>query len=174
MLVFGTVGNLEVILIICKFKHMKKTAGNLFILNLAVCDLLTPMINISCDFYLVEGNCRWHLGPAMCSVTFSYIFHRHVVLSNSSCDLLGSLQNPATSIQKAFRCKKGENSDSLLPHVVTLELSPSGHCAEVSPNDLLPKIYTFFLFLGQYNRLKWYLVKTNVPGFNLSRNELFN
>ena len=133
VLLFGTVGNLEVILIICKFKHMKKTAGNFFILNLAVCDLLTPMINISFDLYLVEGNCRWHLGPALCSVTFSYNFHRHVILPDSRCDLLESLQNPATPTQKAFRCKNGENSDSLCaPLLSHFCYSPCSHVGVVS------------------------------------------
>ena len=160
ILLFGTVGNTVLILIICKFKHMKKHPGNLFILNLAVCDLLTPLISIPLDLMLVERYYRWHLGPAMCKVLpsgITFIATSSVLtLAAISLDRYRTLLHPfkrrldSRTVKLLIALVHICSGILVLPHSVTLELSPSGYCAEVWPNDMLPKIYTFVLFLGQY------------------------
>lgn len=160
ILLFGTVGNTVVILIICKFKHMKKTPGNYFILNLAMCDLLTPMISIPLDLYLVESNYRWHLGAEMCKVLQSVTTF---IATNSSLTLAVISLDRYRTLMHPFKRRLDDRTVKILiafvhlcsgiliiPIVVTMKLSPSGYCGETWPNDVLPKIYTFVLFLGQY------------------------
>ena len=160
ILVFGTVGNTVLILIIWKFKHMKKYPGNLFILNLAICDLLTPLISIPLDVMLVESNYRWHLGPAMCKVLPSFTTFiatsSALTLAAISLDRYRTLLHPfkrrldSRTVKILLALVHVSSGILVLPHTITLELSPSGYCAEVWPNDMLPKIYTLVLFLGQY------------------------
>lgn len=160
ILIFGTVGNTGLILTICKFKYMKKYPGNLLILNLAVCDLLTPLISIPLDLMLVERNYRWHLGPAMCKVLPS---GTTFIATSSALTLAAISLDRYRTLLHPFKQRLDSRTVKILialvhicsgllvfPHTVTLVLSPSGYCAEVWPNDMLPKMYTLVLFLGQY------------------------
>lgn len=160
ILVFGTVGNTVIILIICKIKHVRKTPGNLFILNLAVCDLLTPLISIPFDFVLVESNYKWYLGPVVCKVlppAITFIAtSSSLTLAAISLDRYRTLLHPfkqrldARKVKMLIALVHVCSGILVLPHIVTLELSSSGYCAEVWPSAMLPKIYTLILFLGQY------------------------
>ena len=160
ILIFGTVGNTMIILIICKFKHMKKTPGNLFILNLAVCDLLTPLISIPVDLALVENNYVWHLGPVLCKVlppVMTFIATvSPLTLAAISLDRYRTLLHPFKRrldkrTVKIFIALVHICSGILvLPNMITLELYPDGYCKEVWLDPVLSKMYTFVLFLGQY------------------------
>lgn len=162
ILIVGTVGNTMIILIICKFKQMKKAPGNLFILNLAVCDLLTPLVSIPLDLALVESNGKWYLGPVLCKLlppiaTFIATVSP-LTLAVISLDRYRTLLHPFKKrldrkTVKTFIVLVHLFSGVLvLPYVITLELSADGHCSEVWPNpgQLHSKIYTVVLFLGQY------------------------
>lgn len=45
-----------------------RTASHFLILNLAICDLLTPLISIVFDFILEENNYVWLYGHVMCKM----------------------------------------------------------------------------------------------------------
>ncbi|EDO39067.1 predicted protein, partial [Nematostella vectensis] len=65
ILACSTLGNGLVAYIICSTRSMK-TSSNFLILNLAVCDLLTPLISIPFDFAVEESNYQWLYGEYMC------------------------------------------------------------------------------------------------------------
>ena len=68
ILVLSTVGNSAVIVVICRSKRRRSVAGNLLILNLALCDLLTPLLSIPFDLALEENSYKWLYGEAMCTL----------------------------------------------------------------------------------------------------------
>ncbi|KAL9960365.1 hypothetical protein ACROYT_G033813 [Oculina patagonica] len=160
ILILSFVGNTMVIIIICRFKHMKRLPGHLFILNLALCDLLTPLISIPLEMALVENENTWILGEAFCKVlppaaTF-FATSSSLTLAAISLDRYRTLMHPfkrrldtrTVKILIAFvHCC---SCILVIPHMVTSELSPTAQCVEVWPNNWLPKMYTFVLFLGQY------------------------
>lgn len=160
ILILSSVGNTIVIIIICRFKRMKRLPGNLFIVNLALCDLLTPLISIPLEMMLVENQNTWVLGPALCKLlpaaaTF-FATSSSLTLAAISLDRYRTLMHPfkqrlntkTVKLLIAFvHCCSGI---LITPHVITSELSSSVQCVEVWPNKLLPKIYTFVLFFGQY------------------------
>lgn len=160
ILVLSSVGNTMVIIIICRFKHMKRMAGNLFIVNLALCDLLTPLISIPLEMALVENGNTWVLGSALCKLLPSaatfFTTSSSLTLAAISLDRYRTLMHPfkrrldtrAVKILIAFvHCCSGI---LVTPHIVTSKLSPTVQCGEVWPNNWLPKAYTFVLFIGQY------------------------
>lgn len=160
IILLSSVGNTLVIIIICRFKHMKRLPGNLFIVNLALCDLLTPLISIPLEMILVENGNTWVLGLALCKLlpaaaTF-FTTSSALTLAAISLDRYRTLMHPfkqrldkrTVKLLIAFvHCCSGI---LITPHVVTSELSPSVQCIEVWPNKLLPRIYTFVLFFAQY------------------------
>ena len=139
---------------------MKRLPGNLFILNLALCDLLTPLISIPLEMAMVENNYTWVLGSALCKLfppaaTF-FTTSSSLTLAAISLDRYRTLMHPfkrrldarTVKILIAFvHCCSGI---LVTPHIVTSRLSPTVQCVEVWPNDWLPKMYTFLLFIGQY------------------------
>lgn len=64
--IFSFVGNIMVIIIICRFKYMKCLLGNLFIVNLVFCDLLIFFISILFEMMLVENVNMWVFGLVLC------------------------------------------------------------------------------------------------------------
>ena len=161
ILVFGTVGNIMVILIVLRFKDIKKSPGHFFILNLAVCDLLIPLISIPFDVLLVETNYQWHLGPTMCKVipamTTFVATSSPLTLAAIALDRYRTLLHPfkrrldVKTVKLLIALVHLSSAVLVLPHLVTLDLSPNGsYCVEVWSHELHSKIYTFVLFLGQY------------------------
>ena len=139
---------------------MKRLPGNLFIVNLALCDLLTPLISIPLEMMLLENENTWVLGPALCKLlpaaaTF-FATSSSLILAAISLDRYRTLMHPfkqrldkrRVKLLIAFvHCCSGI---LIIPHVITSQLSPSVQCIENWPNELLPKIYTFVLFFAQY------------------------
>ena len=161
ILIFGTVGNIVVILIVLKFKDGKKSPGHFFILNLAVCDLLIPLISIPFDVLLVETNYQWHFGPTMCRVIPAIITFvatsSPLTLAAIALDRYRTLLHPfkrrldAKTVKLLIALVHLSSAVLVLPHLVTLELSPNGtYCVEVWSHELHSKVYTLVLFLGQY------------------------
>lgn len=160
ILILSSVGNTMVIIIICKFKHMKHLPGNLFIVNLALCDLLTPLISIPLEMMLVETENTWVLGPALCKLlpaaaTF-FTTSSSLTLAAISLDRYRTLMHPfkqrldKRTVKLLIAFVHCCSAILIIPHVITSQLSPSVQCIESWPNKLLPKIYTFVLFFAQY------------------------
>jgi len=68
----GTVGNLLVIIVILADKKMRRSVTNIFIMNLAVADLLIMLFGIPeiVQFIMNRG---WVLGPVLCRVQRSIL-----------------------------------------------------------------------------------------------------
>ncbi|KAJ7379430.1 hypothetical protein OS493_016669 [Desmophyllum pertusum] len=162
ILILSSVGNTMVVIIICRFKHMKSTPGNLFIVNLALCDLLTPLISIPLEMALVENSFTWDLGLPLCKLlppaaTF-FATSSSLTLAAISLDRYRTLMHPfkqrldARTVKMVIAFVHCCSGILIAPHIVTLELSPTPtvQCIENWPNKFLSKMYTFVLFLGQY------------------------
>ena len=65
------IGNSLVAIVIIGARGMR-TPPNLLILNLALCDLLTPALSIPFDLALEELNYMWPFGKAMCKVLWPF------------------------------------------------------------------------------------------------------
>ena len=69
--ILSCIGNSLVIIVIIGARDMR-TPSNLLILNLALCDFITPALAIPFDFALEEKNYIWPFGPAMCKVLWPF------------------------------------------------------------------------------------------------------
>lgn len=76
---FSCVGNSLVAIVIIGARGMR-TTPNLLILNLALCDLLTPALSIPFDLALEELNQEWPFGRVMCKLLWPF----QTALSTSS------------------------------------------------------------------------------------------
>ena len=65
ILLLCLLGNTLVMIVICKTKRMR-IPSNLLILNLAVCDLITPLASIPFDLALEEKGYIWPFGRVLC------------------------------------------------------------------------------------------------------------
>lgn len=65
--VLSCVGNSLVVSVIVGVKAMR-TPPHLLILNLAVCDLITPVVGIPFDLALEELDHKWPFGKVMCKI----------------------------------------------------------------------------------------------------------
>lgn len=160
ILILSLVGNAMVIIIICRFKHLKRVPGNLFIVNLALCDLLTPLISIPLEMALVENNYEWPLGAVLCkllppSATLTAT-SSSLTLAAISLDRYRTLMHPfkqrldSRTVKMLIAFVHCCSGILVIPYTITLQLSPSVQCVEVWPDEVLPKLYTFVLLLGQY------------------------
>ena len=158
--IVSILGNAMVITIICRFKHLKRVPGNLFIVNLALCDLLTPLISIPLEMVLLENNNTWPFGSTLCKLfpatATLFATSSSLTLAAISLDRYRTLMHPfkqrldtrTVKMLIAFvHCCSGI---LVVPHLITSRLSPNSTCKEVWPNEVLSKIYTFVLFLAQY------------------------
>ena len=66
ILVFGTIGNVLVVLVVVK-RHRMRTVTNYFILNLAISDLIVLISNIPIDFTM-DFMKKWVFGKVMCLI----------------------------------------------------------------------------------------------------------
>ena len=67
LLILNTIGNFLVIQAIVK-THRLRTASNFLVANLALCDLLSPLLNIPVDISVEFSSRAWPYGAAMCRV----------------------------------------------------------------------------------------------------------
>ena len=70
--VLSCVGNSLVIIVIVGVKGMR-TPPNLLILNLALCDLITPVVGIPLDLTIEELDYKWPFGKAMCKMLSPFV-----------------------------------------------------------------------------------------------------
>ena len=70
IMLFGIPGNLSIIIIIMKNRLLRKQPNNLFLLNMAVADLLNLTVNTTLFFFEPNIIFRfYYLGPFLCKLT---------------------------------------------------------------------------------------------------------
>ena len=160
ILLLCLIGNTMVVLIVCKTKR-KRMPSNLLILNLAICDLVTPITSIPFDLALEEKDYVWPFGRALCktlwplatltataaSLTLALIsLDRYKVIMHPFKQRLSSKQ---VKVSIAFTHLLGLLF--VLPYVYHLDLSAKTHeCQETWPAFSYRQAYTLFLFITQY------------------------
>lgn len=154
----STFGNSMVAHIINNTRKMR-TASNFLILNLAICDLVTPLLSIVFDFVLEENNYDWIYGGAMCKVLWPaqtyFTCASSLTLAAISLDRYRIIMHPF-KIRLSMRqiciliCLVHVFSlVSVTPYGYVLALT-NGSCEENWPKFTYRQAYTFFLFLVQY------------------------
>lgn len=160
ILVSSTLGNFLVVSVICRSARMRTNASNILILNLALCDLLTPLISIPFDLVVQEASYTWPFGRAMCkflaplatftstssSLTLGCIaFDRYRALLHPFKTKLSILQ-----IKYMIVALHGFSLAVVVPYMVFLDTGDGTTCSEYWPDFAYRKAYTIVLFLSQY------------------------
>ena len=154
----STFGNSMVAHIINNTRKMR-TASNFLVLNLAICDLVTPLISIVFDFVLEENNYEWIYGEVMCKLLWPaqtyFTCASSLTLAAISLDRYRIIMHP-------FKIRLSMKQIVILiclVHVFSLvAVAPYGYvlalangsCEENWPDFSYRQAYTFFLFLVQY------------------------
>lgn len=160
ILICTTVGNSMAIFVICTSRKMK-TPSHALILNLSLCDLVTPLVSIPFDFAIEENAYIWKYGSFMCKFlwpcsTFSST-SASLTLAAISLDRYRLIMHP-------FKAKLSSKHVKIIifavhlvsvvfviPYVNALKVK-NGYCSEFWPNDFpYRKGYTVALFLIQYS-----------------------
>ena len=154
----STFGNTMVARIITTTRKMR-TASNYLILNLAICDLITPVISIVFDFIVEENNYVWLYGRVMCKLLWPaqtyFTCASSLTLAVISLDRYRLIMHP-------FKTRLSMKQISFLilfvhvfsmvavsPYVYALGIK-DGSCEEDWPEFEYRQAYTLFLFLVQY------------------------
>lgn len=160
ILLLCLIGNSMVVFIVCRTKRMRMPS-NLLILNLAICDLITPIASIPFDLALEENDYIWPFGGALCktlwplatlstisaSLTLALIsFDRYRVIMHPFKQRLSSKQ-----VKSCIAFTHLLGLLFVLPYVYYLDLSAQSHkCEETWPAFSYRQAYTLFLFIAQY------------------------
>ena len=159
----SSLGNCAVVGVVLKSRLMRSLAGNILILNLALCDFLTPFISIPFDL-AVEEKGEWLYGETMCRImwpaatltTTSSSLTLAVIAFERYRSLMHPFKNRLT-ITQVKRAILGIHASSLLvviPYVLVLDVDEGEQCGEVhwphSTATVLRQTYTVTLFTVQY------------------------
>lgn len=158
ILLSSTFGNTMVAYIICTTRKMRKSS-NYLILNLAICDTLTPIISIPFDFILEENGYVWFYGGFMCKVLWPAATMTStasaLTLAVIALDRYRLIMHPfkprltSRVIHLAIVCTYVFAMSLVTPYVAMLELK-DGMCGEGWPDFKYRQGYTLALFLVQY------------------------
>lgn len=154
------VGNSLVAFVIVGAKSMR-TPPNFLILNLALCDFLTPALSIPFDLALEESKYIWPFGKALCKI----LWPLETAFSTSSSLTLASISlERHKTLSKPFG-RRLTNSHVLIfvltihalsislciPYFVVLSYNDTeSSCDEVWPGVGYRQAYTIVLFLSGY------------------------
>ena len=154
----STFGNSMVAHIISTTRKMR-TPSNILILNLAICDLLTPIISIVFDFILEENSYVWFYGGVMCKLLWPaqtyFTCASSLTLAAISLDRYRLIMHPfKTRLSMKQICilicmVHVFSLAAVSPYAYFLSLN-NGSCEENWPKFVYRQAYTFFLFLVQY------------------------
>lgn len=154
----STFGNSMVAHIISNTRKMR-TASNFLILNLAICDLVTPLLSIVFDFVLEENNYEWIYGGVMCKLLWPaqtyFTCASSLTLAAISLDRYRIIMHPfktRLSMKQIIILIILVHFSSLVavtPYGYVLALA-NGYCEENWPAFSYRQAYTFVLFLVQY------------------------
>ena len=155
----STFGNSMVAHIICSSSKMR-TASNFLILNLALCDLVTPVISIIFDFVLEEYGYYWPYGGVMCKVLWPastyFTTASSLTLAVIALDRYKIIMHPfitRLSSKQTYALIFSVHALSLVavtPYGYFLGLNELGYCKEHWPKFQYRQSYTIVLFLIQY------------------------
>lgn len=160
ILLGSSMGNSLVIYIIASNARMR-TPSNYLIMNLAMCDFVTPMFSIPFDFILEEYNYTWMYGASMCKILWplTTLSSTSAVLTLAaiSLDRYRVIMHPFKSRLTMVKIKciiVAIYLFSLLmvtPYSYVLVFKGS-ECREVWPGSSISfkRYYTLGLFLVQY------------------------
>lgn len=158
ILICSTIGNGLVIHVIKNTERMR-TPSNILVLNLAFCDLVTPLLSIPFDFALEENNYDWMYGGFLCKIlwpgTTLSTTSSSLTLAAISFDRYRVIMHPFKSKLTMTHVKMiiaAIHTCSLFvvtPYIYVLRLS-GNKCSETWAGDVYRQSYTLFLFLVQY------------------------
>lgn len=160
ILLLCLVGNTMVVLIVCKTKR-KRMQSNLLILNLAICDLITPITSIPFDLALEEKDYVWPFGRVLCKTLWPLATlsatAASLTLALISLDRYRIIMHPFKQRLSSKQVKLSIVFTHLLgllfvlPYVYHLDLSAKTRgCEETWPAFSYRQAYTLFLFISQY------------------------
>ena len=152
-------GNSLVVLIISTTKRMRMPS-NLLILNLAICDLITPIASIPFDLALEENSYVWPFGRILCKslwplATLSATA-ASLTLALISLDRYRAIMHPfkqrlsATQIKICIGLTHFLGLLFVLPYAYHLDLLAARSCEETWPAFSYRQAYTLFLYITQY------------------------
>ena len=158
--ILSCIGNSLVIIVIIGARDMR-TPSNLLILNLALCDFITPALAIPFDFALEEKNYIWPFGPAMCKVLWPFqtasSTSSSLTLAAVSVDRFRTLVTPfarRTTFRQVLLCLFAMHVFSIgvcVPYSLALDYDKSKRsCDENWSNMHYGKAYTVILCLCGY------------------------
>ena len=158
ILLLCLVGNSMVVFVVCRTKRMR-IPSNLLILNLALCDLVTPITSIPFDLALEENDYVWPFGRVLCktlwplatlsatsaSLTLAFIsLDRYRVIMHPFRQRLSSKQ-----VKYAIGIIHLLSLLFVLPYIYFLDLVGL-KCDEKWPAFSYRQAYTVALFVVQY------------------------
>ncbi|XP_031566322.1 neuropeptide FF receptor 2-like [Actinia tenebrosa] len=163
IVVMTMVGNVLVITVIRYDKKMRGSS-HILILNLAVCDLITPTISIPFDLAYEELNYAWPFGGVMCKMLWpgqTFTTTSSALILTAICiDRYRALVYPFKVRWAGKFCLMVFSMYTLalvmvVPYMLVLHLDEGGKnvdCSEKwpSPQKAFRKAYTIVLFLSQY------------------------
>ena len=158
--VVGCVGNSLVAVVIVGAKDMR-TPPNFLILNLALCDFLTPALSIPFDLALEESNYTWLFGNAMCKLLWplqtAFSTSSSLTLAVISIERYTTLSRPFgrritnRQVIKLVLTIHSLSMSLAVPYLLVLESDYlESSCDEVWPKVGFRQAYTIVLFLCGY------------------------
>lgn len=160
IVILSCTGNSLVAIVIVRARGIR-ASSNLLILNLALCDFITPALSIPFDLAFEESNYIWSFGEVMCKTLwpFQTVFSTSssLTLAAISLDRYRTLVKPFTghvAIRKIVMFVLIIHAFSIglcIPYFIALEYSDSDKsCDESWPSVRHRQAYTIVLFLCQY------------------------
>ena len=159
LLILNTIGNFLVIQAIVK-THRLRTASNFLVANLALCDLLSPLLNIPVDISVQLSSRAWHYGPAVCRVIWPLAT---MMTTSSALTLVAISIDRSRALRHPFVTKLTTCQSIgivLLVHTISLlavlpysaaSVVIDGECEEDwSVNIFTSRQYTLIIFHLQY------------------------
>ena len=158
ILLLCLVGNSMVVFVVCRTKRMR-IPSNLLILNLALCDLVTPITSIPFDLALEENDYVWPFGRVLCKTLWPLATlsatSASLTLAFISLDRYRVIMHPFRQRLSSKQVKYAIGIIHLLsllfvsPYIYFLDLVGL-KCVEKWPAFTYRQAYTVVLFVVQY------------------------
>lgn len=163
ILTLSILGNTAVVYVIFQSRRrIRKTSYVLLVLNLAICDVITPSISIPFDWVFEEHDFRWTLGAVLCKL----LWPLQTMFSTSSALTLAMIcYDRYRAVVHPFKARRVTKTHIkhcifaihftsclfMIPYAIVLDLK-GDDCHEhwPSPISSYRKAYTLVLFLIQY------------------------
>lgn len=160
ILLLCLLGNTVVVVVICKTRRMR-IPSNLLILNLALCDLVTPLASIPFDLALEENGYIWPFGRVLCKTLWPLATlsatSASLTLAFISLDRYRVIMHPFKQRLSSKQVKYSIGMIHLVallfvvPYIYYLDLvGEEFSCKETWPAFSYRQAYTLVLFIGQY------------------------